>query len=125
MKRYRVSVCKGPDCRAGGSDEVHSALRRAVEGSPLKATCTVQRGGCYGLCHLGPNVVVRLDDGRKRDPLSREDFQLMGWDGETHYGNMTAERVPRLVEEHLQGDREIADYAPVDNGRQPPPDTAS
>jgi (2Fe-2S) ferredoxin len=68
-------------------------------------------------------VVIRLDDGRPRDPLSREDFQLMGWDGETHYGNMTPERVPRLVEEHLQGDREIADYAPVDNGRQPPPTT--
>jgi len=114
-------VCKGPDCRAGGAEEVFSALRRAVEGSAARASCQVARGGCYGLCHLGPNVVIRLDEGRKRDPLSREDFQLMGWAGETHYGNMTAERVPRLVEEHLQQDREIADYAPVDNGRQPPP----
>ncbi|HYV48896.1 MAG TPA: (2Fe-2S) ferredoxin domain-containing protein [Myxococcaceae bacterium] len=121
MKRYRVSVCKGPDCRAGGAEEVFTALRSAVQASPVKATCAVGRGGCYGLCHLGPNVVIRLDDGRPKDPLSREDFQLMGWDGETHYGNMTAARIPRLVEEHLQDDREIADYAPVDNGRQPPP----
>ena len=116
-------MCKGPDCRAGGSDEVFSALRRAVEGSPVAQTCSVSRGGCYGLCHLGPNVVVRRDEGRPRDPLSREDFQLMGWEGETHYGNMTPERVPRLVEEHLQRDQEIADFAPVDNGRQPPPTT--
>ena len=121
MKRYRVSVCKGPDCRAGGADEVFAALRRAVEGSPAKASCAVKRGGCYGQCHLGPNVIVRLDDGRPRDPFSREDFQLMGWEGETHYGNMTAERVPRLLEEHLQGDRRIADFAPVDNGRKPKP----
>ena len=120
MKRYRVSVCKGPDCRAGGSNEVFSALRQALEGSPAKGSCQVARGGCYGLCHLGPNVVVRPDDGRPRDPLSREDFQLMGWEGETHYGNMTAERVPRLVAEHLERDQSIADYAPVDNGRQPP-----
>ena len=114
-------MCKGPDCRAGGADEVFSSLRRAVAESPARATCQVNRGGCYGLCHLGPNVVVRLDDGRPRDLLSREDFQLMGWDGETHYGNMTAERVPRLVEQHLQRDQAIDEFSPVDNGRQPPP----
>jgi len=36
---------------------------------------------------------------------------------------MTPERVPRLVEEHLQRDQEITDFAPIDNGRQPPPTT--
>jgi (2Fe-2S) ferredoxin len=119
VKRYRVSVCKGPDCRAGGAEEVFTALRAQVAESPVRATCAVYRGGCYGLCHLGPNVVVRIDDGRPRDPLSREDFQLMGWEGETHYGNMTRERVPRVIEEHLRDDQEIADFAPVDNGRVP------
>ena len=114
-------MCKGSDCRRNGSDAVYARAQATVVSDGLQQTCDLYRGGCYGLCHLGPNVVVRLDDGRPRDPLSREDFQLMGWDGETHYGNMTAARVPHLVEEHLQNDREIADYAPVDNGRQPPP----
>ena len=116
-----MSVCKGVDCRANGSDAVFAHANQVVRTSGLAGKCEVFRGGCYGLCHLGPNVVIREDTGRKRDLLSREDFQLMGWDGETHYGNMTPERVPRLVEEHLQQDREIADFAPVDNGRQPPP----
>jgi (2Fe-2S) ferredoxin len=125
MRKYRVSVCKGPDCRAGGSDEVFRALREKLQASPAGGRCTLFRGGCYGLCHLGPNVVVRVDDGRPRDLLSREDFQLMGWEGEVHYGNMTAERVPALVERHLEGDQEIPEFAPRDNGRSPPPRSSS
>lgn len=120
MRKYRVSVCKGPDCRAGGSDEVFQALRQKLPASPAGARCSLGRGGCYGLCHLGPNVIVRVDDGRPKDPLSREDFQLMGWEGEVHYGNMTTERVPALVERHLDGDQEIPEFAPHDNGRSPP-----
>jgi (2Fe-2S) ferredoxin len=119
MRKYRVSVCKGPDCRAGGSDEVFQALRQQLPTSPAGPRCTVGRGGCYGLCHLGPNVIVRVDDGRPRDPFSREDFQLMGWEGEVHYGNMTPERVPALVDRHLAGDQEIPEFAPRDNGRSP------
>jgi len=34
---------------------------------------------------------------------------------------MTAGRVPRFLAEHLQGDRPVADFALVDNGRKPPP----
>ena len=72
MKRYRLAVCKGPDCTRGGSDAVFAKARELAPSS-----CEVYRGGCYGLCHLGPNVVLREDPGGKRDPFSREDFQLL------------------------------------------------
>ena len=67
-----MAVCKGPDCTRGGSDAVFAKAREVAP-----SHCEVYRGGCYGLCHLGPNVVLREDTGGKRDPFSREDFQLM------------------------------------------------
>ena len=94
--RWRLSVCKGPDCKANGSDPVYARAKELVTG-PLKERCELFRGGCYGLCHLGPNVVIRVDDGRPKDPFSREDFQLMGWEDEVHYGRMTPEGIRTVL----------------------------
>ncbi len=107
MKRYRLAVCKGPDCKRNGSDAVFAAARAAVAELGLAQKCEVYRGGCYGLCHLGANAVLREDAGRPRDPLSREDYQLKGWDGETHYGAMTPEKVRRVIAEHVAQDRRV------------------
>jgi (2Fe-2S) ferredoxin len=99
--RYRLSVCKGPDCRRNGSDGVYAKAQDTLAKCKLTDTCEAYRGGCYGLCHLGPNVVVRVDTGRPRDFLSREDFQLMGWPGEVHYSAMTPEKMQLVVEQHI------------------------
>jgi (2Fe-2S) ferredoxin len=96
LKRYRLAVCKGPDCRANGSDAVFDKAR-AVGPS----NCHIYRGGCYGLCHLGPNVVLREDTGQKPDPFSREDFQLMGTQTETYYWRMTPEKIVTVLERHV------------------------
>ncbi len=109
MKKYRVSVCKGPDCRRNGADRVYAAVTAAVAQAPanLASRCEVFRGGCYGLCHLGPNLIVREQTGRPRDPLSRDDFQLIHRDGECHYDAMTPEKVPAIVEQHLTHDQPV------------------
>src|SRR5689334_10550069 len=107
MKRYRLSVCKGPDCKKNGSDPVFRAASELVRDGGLMPRCEVYRGGCYGLCHLGPNVVVREERGEKRDPLSREDFQLMGWEGEAYYWAMTPAKIARVIREHIAEDRPI------------------
>jgi (2Fe-2S) ferredoxin len=107
MKKYRVAVCKGPDCRAGGADQVYAALRARITEANLQGRCELYRGGCYGLCELGPNVVIREGTQRPKDPLSREDFQLTGEPGETHYGAMTEERAARVVEEHIGRDVKV------------------
>jgi (2Fe-2S) ferredoxin len=101
MKRYRLAVCKGTDCRRNGSDGVFASARAELAARSLQLRCEVYRGGCYGLCEHGPNVVVREDSGRPRDPFSREDFQLMGTPGEVHYSGMTPEKMARVVEEHV------------------------
>lgn len=107
MKRYRLAVCKGSDCRRNGAERVFASAKAEVSRAGLGSRCEVYRGGCYGLCHLGPNVVVREDSGGKRDPLSREDFQLTGSPGETYYGAMTPEKVAQVVAEHLREDRPV------------------
>jgi (2Fe-2S) ferredoxin len=115
VKRYRLSVCKGPVCRPGGSDRVFQTALAEVAAQGLSEKCTVARGGCYGLCHLGPNVVVREDIGRKKDPLSREDFQLMGWEGECHYGAMDVEKMVRVVTEHIGRDQVVTELLAHDD----------
>ncbi len=105
MKNYRLSVCKGPDCRQGGADLIFAACRERVARAEMSARCEVYRGGCYGLCHLGPNVILREDRGASCDPLSREDFQLMGWEGEFHYAAMTVLKIARIIDEHIGKDR--------------------
>ena len=100
MPNYRLSICKGPDCRFNGSDAVMEAAEAALREMGLAGRCKLVRGGCYGLCHLGPNVVLR-ENPRPKDPLSREDFQLMGWEGEFYYPAMTVQKITRVVIEHV------------------------
>jgi len=110
MKKYRVSVCKGPNCRERGADAVFRKAQELVLKAGLKPQCELYRGGCYGLCHLGPNVVIREEIGRKRELLTPEDFQLMGWPEETYYWAVTPERMERLVAEHLAQDRVVPEW---------------
>ena len=102
-----MSVCRGPDCRRNGAERVLVAAREALVAQGLEGKCLLARGGCYGLCHLGPNVVVREERERPRDVFAQEDFQLMGWPDEVHYGEMTAEKISRVVEEHVGGDAPV------------------
>lgn len=116
MKKYRLSVCKGPNCRRNGAENVLLKAKAELAERGLAPRCEVYRGGCYGLCHLGPNVVVREETGRKKDPFSREDFQLMGWPDEVYYAGMTPEKITRVIDEHIGQD------APVEALRSTPDD---
>ena len=107
VQRYRISICRGPDCRRNGAERVLAAAREATQAQGLEARCLVARGGCYGLCHLGPNVVVREDRDRPRDMFMQEDFQLMGWPDEVHYGEMTPEKIARVIAEHVGQDQPV------------------
>ena len=107
MKRYRVAVCRGPDCRRNGADGVYAALRETLAARGLVADCDLYRGGCYGLCHVGANVVVREHDGKPRDPLSRADFQLLGIPGEYHYAGVRAYEAPKIIDSHVAKDEPV------------------
>ncbi|MGO8968438.1 MAG: (2Fe-2S) ferredoxin domain-containing protein [Myxococcaceae bacterium] len=107
MPCYRMSVCRGPDCRRNGAERVFAAAREALAAQGLEGKCVLARGGCYGLCHLGPNVVVREQRERPHDVFAQEDFQLMGWPDEVHYGEMTADKATRVIAEHVGTDAPV------------------
>ena len=113
MKKYRLAVCKGPECRAGGSDQIFSLCRQLIMQAGNSVGCEIYRGGCYGLCDRGPNAVIREDRGLPKDPLGPENFQLMGWEGEHLYNHLTEQKIHRIVEEHIGKDRVAKDLLRV------------
>ena len=122
MKTYRLAVCKGPNCREGGADQVFAACRDLVSKGGMTGLCEVYRAGCYGLCHLGPNIVLR-ENPRPKDPLRREDFQLTGLAGEFHYPAMTVQKIIHVVGEHVAEGRVLEELiGRVEDGLCSPPE---
>jgi NADH-quinone oxidoreductase subunit F len=82
---------------AAGAEQTHRALveRIAAAGLPHEVVQT----GCIGMCYREPLVEVR--------------------DGESsvHYGGLVAERVERLVAEHLVGGRVIDEWVVLSSAR--------
>ena len=55
-----VFVCEGRVCTSNGAAVVAAGLTAALgERGDEASNARVRRGGCYGLCDLGPNVLVR------------------------------------------------------------------
>jgi (2Fe-2S) ferredoxin len=108
-ERIRLAVCKGPNCSYNGADAVAEALREAIARRGLGDRCEVTRGGCYGLCAFGPNLILRpFDPTARRDPLDTGDFMLLGTLGERHYSAMTADKADRVVEAEIERGESIA-----------------
>jgi (2Fe-2S) ferredoxin len=100
--RFRLSVCKGPNCRFNGADEVFRSARDAVKQQGFQEACLVGRGGCYGMCSFGPNLIIRAHDpAAPPDPLSRADYMLLGGPDEFLYSSMAKEQVERIIAEHI------------------------
>lgn len=109
--QYRLSVCKGPNCRLNGSDEIFRSAREAVRQQGLRESCEVGRGGCYGMCSFGPNVIIRArDPATPPDPLSRADYMLLGTPGEYLYSSLVKEQVERIIAEHIGRGTPVAEW---------------
>ena len=113
MKRYRVAICKGPDCRGNGADALFRHAQATAIALGLGTRCELYRAGCFGLCENGINVVVRENDGRPRDPLSADDYALTHAPGETYYSAMTPERIDRVLAEHVDRDEVVVELIGV------------
>lgn len=58
MFRSHVMVCGGTGCTSSGSDKISRAFEDEIIATGLENEVKVIRTGCFGLCALGPIVVV-------------------------------------------------------------------
>lgn len=89
-----VFLCTGPKCcTPEAGQEAWEALKAEVKDAGLLTgpnACYRTKVGCLRICCHGPTLVVYPEG--------------------TWYAGMTADRIPRLVSEHLAQDRPIAEW---------------
>ncbi len=81
MIRAHVLVCAGTGCTSSGSAAIRKALAEELEKKGLQDEIEIVHTGCFGLCALGPIMIVYPEG--------------------VFYSSVTAEDVPEIVEEHL------------------------
>ena len=80
--RKQILVCGGTGCTSSGSKKVLKALDESLKKYGLEKEILVVRTGCFGLCSLGPIMIVYPE----------------GY----FYAQTTPEGVKRIVKEHLR-----------------------
>ncbi|MEA4895743.1 MAG: NADH-quinone oxidoreductase subunit NuoF [Oscillospiraceae bacterium] len=81
MVRSHILVCGGTGCHSSGSDKLFSEFESEVNAAGLAEEVKVIKTGCFGLCALGPVVVVYPEG--------------------AFYSQVKAEDVKEIVQEHL------------------------
>ncbi len=89
----RVVVGMATCGTAAGARPVLNAFVEQVNAAGLTATVTVTQTGCIGICQYEPVVEV-FQPGKEK----------------VTYVKMTADKVARVVEEHLKGGNPVAEY---------------
>ncbi len=81
MYRSHVLVCGGTGCTSSHSSEIIDALNANIQEKGLEEEIKVVRTGCFGLCALGPIMIVYPEG--------------------CFYSEVKVEDIPEIVEEHL------------------------
>ena len=81
MYRSNVLVCGGTGCTSSNSEQIIEKLNEEIRAQGLEKEVNVIRTGCFGLCALGPIMVVYPEG--------------------AFYSRVTPEDVPEIVSEHL------------------------
>ena len=87
MIRAHVLCCGGTGCTSSGSQKIQDAFVREIEKQGLAEEVKVVQTGCFGLCALGP-VVILYPDG-------------------TFYSRVEEKDVAEIVSEHLLKGRPV------------------
>lgn len=58
MYRSQVLICGGTGCTSSGSDKIAKRLQEEIDKNGLTVEVKVVRTGCFGLCALGPIMIV-------------------------------------------------------------------
>ena len=81
MYRSHVLVCGGTGCTSSGSQAIIKTLEEEIQKNGLETEVQVVKTGCFGLCALGPVMIVYPEG--------------------TFYSMVKAEDIPEIVSEHL------------------------
>ncbi len=81
MYRSHVLVCGGTGCTSSGSERIVTALEREIKENGLSDEIKVIKTGCFGLCALGPIMIVYPEG--------------------AFYSMVKPEDIPEIVSEHL------------------------
>ena len=81
MYRAHVLVCGGTGCTSSHSAEIVDALEKEIKAKGLDSEVKVVKTGCFGLCALGPIMIVYPEG--------------------CFYSQVKVDDVPEIVEEHL------------------------
>ena len=81
MYRSHVLVCGGTGCTSSGSQKIIEALETEIKKNGLENEVQVVKTGCFGLCALGPIMIVYPEG--------------------TFYSMVKEEDIPEIVSEHL------------------------
>ena len=81
MIRTHVLICGGTGCTSSGSAKIAASMEEEIAKKGLAEEVKVVRTGCFGLCALGPVMIVYPEG--------------------TFYSRVKLEDVPEIVEEHL------------------------
>ena len=81
MIRSHVLICGGTGCTSSGSPAIRAHLEKELEAKGLSDEIKVVQTGCFGLCALGPIMIVYPEG--------------------TFYSRVTEADVTEIVEEHL------------------------
>ena len=96
MIRAHVLVCGGTGCTSSGSPKIQDAFNQEIEKNGLAEEVKVVQTGCFGLCALGPVVIIYPDG--------------------TFYSNVTVDDVAEIVSEHLLKGRVVERLVYNDTG---------
>ena len=81
MIRAHVLCCGGTGCTSSGSQKIQEIFQQEIERQGLAEEVKVVQTGCFGLCALGPVVIIYPDG--------------------TFYSHVTPDDVVEIVDEHL------------------------
>ncbi len=81
MYRSHVLVCGGTGCTSSHSQEIIETLEKEIAANDLTEEIKVVRTGCFGLCALGPIMIVYPEG--------------------CFYSRVKVEDIPEIVSEHL------------------------
>lgn len=89
MYRSSIMICGGTGCHASGSTPIIDAFHEELKKFNLEDEVEVVRTGCFGLCELGPIVVIHPEG--------------------AFYSRLEEGDVAKIVEEHLLKGRPVMD----------------